>query len=61
MINSWPWTLTPLTARVVGAMFALGLTALGWGRTAMERCPPDVAGADIHDGDGVNIGAPRLG
>ncbi|MHB8752618.1 MAG: hypothetical protein ACYDBJ_25920, partial [Aggregatilineales bacterium] len=23
MINLWPWTLTPLTARVVGGMFAL--------------------------------------
>lgn len=23
MINVWPWTLTPLTARVVGGMFAL--------------------------------------
>lgn len=31
MIGAWPWTLTPLTARVVGAMFALGLTALGIG------------------------------
>ena len=31
MINVWPWTLTPLTARVVGAMFALGLTALSIG------------------------------
>jgi hypothetical protein len=31
MIDVWPWTLTPLTARVVGAMFALGLTALGIG------------------------------
>lgn len=31
MIAVWPWTLTPLTARVVGAMFALGLTALGIG------------------------------
>jgi hypothetical protein len=32
MIGAWPWTLTPLTARVVGAMFALGLTAFGIGR-----------------------------
>ncbi len=31
MIGVWPWKLTPLTARVVGAMFALGLTALGIG------------------------------
>jgi hypothetical protein len=30
MIAVWPWTLTPLTARVVGAMFALpGLVGLG--------------------------------
>jgi hypothetical protein len=30
MIVVWPWTLTPLTARVVGAMFALpGLVGLG--------------------------------
>ncbi len=30
MIEVWPWTLTPLTARVVGAMFALpGLVGLG--------------------------------
>jgi hypothetical protein len=30
MIDGWAWTLTPLTARVVGAMFALpGLVGLG--------------------------------
>ncbi len=30
MIAAWPWTLTPLTARVAGAMFALpGLVGLG--------------------------------
>ena len=30
MIDIWPWTLTPLTARVAGAMFALpGLVGLG--------------------------------
>jgi hypothetical protein len=30
MISIWPWTLTPLTARVAGAMFALpGLVGLG--------------------------------
>ena len=30
MIGIWPWALTPLTARVVGAMFALpGLVGLG--------------------------------
>jgi hypothetical protein len=25
----WPWTLTPLTARVMGAIFALGLAGIG--------------------------------
>lgn len=35
MISLWPWMLTPLTARVVGAMFALpGLVGLG---LAVER------------------------
>jgi hypothetical protein len=30
MIGVWPWTLTPLTARVMGALFALpGLVGLG--------------------------------
>lgn len=30
MISVWPWQLTPLTARVIGAMFALpGLVGLG--------------------------------
>jgi hypothetical protein len=30
IISLWPWTLTPLTARVMGAMFALpGLVGLG--------------------------------
>jgi len=28
-ITIWPWTLTPLTARVVGAVFCLGLAGLG--------------------------------
>src|SRR4051794_23347518 len=28
-IALWPWTLTPLTARVMGAIFALGLAAVG--------------------------------
>jgi hypothetical protein len=28
-IDVWPWTLTPLTARVTGAIFALGLAAVG--------------------------------
>jgi hypothetical protein len=35
MITAWPWTLTPLTARVVGAMFSLpGMVGLG---IAFER------------------------
>lgn len=28
-IDVWPWPLTPLTARVMGAIFALGLAAVG--------------------------------
>jgi hypothetical protein len=28
-IRIWPWTLTPLTARVMGAIFALGVAGLG--------------------------------
>jgi hypothetical protein len=28
-IEIWPWTLTPLTARVLGAILALGLAGLG--------------------------------
>jgi hypothetical protein len=28
-IAVWPWTLTPLTSRVMGAIFALGIAALG--------------------------------
>jgi hypothetical protein len=28
-IDLWPWQLTPLTARIMGAIFALGVTALG--------------------------------
>jgi hypothetical protein len=28
-IDLWPWMPTPLTARVMGAVFALGLAALG--------------------------------
>lgn len=28
-IDVWPWTLTQLTARVMGAIFALGLAAVG--------------------------------
>jgi len=28
-IKVWPWTLTPLTARVMGAIFCLGIAGLG--------------------------------
>ena len=28
MLSSWPWMLTPLTARVMGAIFALGIGGL---------------------------------
>jgi hypothetical protein len=28
-IDVWPWSLTPLTARVMGAIFALGVAAVG--------------------------------
>ncbi len=28
-IKVWPWTLTPLTSRVMGAIFMLGIAALG--------------------------------
>jgi uncharacterized integral membrane protein len=28
-IDIWPWALTPLTARVMGAIFALGVAAVG--------------------------------
>ncbi len=27
--NIWPWLLTPLTSRVMGAIFALGIAGLG--------------------------------
>ena len=29
MIGVWPWALTPLTCRVVGAIFCLGSAGLG--------------------------------
>ena len=28
-IDAWPWTLTPLTSRVLGAVFMLGIAGLG--------------------------------
>ena len=28
-ISVWPWALTPLTARVMGAVFCLGLAGIG--------------------------------
>jgi hypothetical protein len=33
-VDIWPWHLTPLTARMLGAIFALGLAGLG---AAWER------------------------
>ena len=33
-ISVWPWTLTPLTARVMGAVFCLGLAGIG---TTLDR------------------------
>ena len=34
MIGVWPWPLTPLTARVIGATFCLGVAGLGLVRDA---------------------------
>ena len=42
----WPWTLTPLTARVLGAVFSLGLAGVGVlldRRTSSARLPLQVA------------------
>lgn len=42
----WPWTLTPLTARVMGAVFSLGLAGVGVlldRRTSSARLPLQVA------------------
>jgi hypothetical protein len=46
-IAIWPWTLTPLTARVLGAVFCLGLAGLGAPlerRWQTARVPFQVAG-----------------
>ena len=46
-IAIWPWTLTPLTARVLGAVFCLGLAGLGAPldrRWQSARIPFQVAG-----------------
>ncbi len=46
-IAIWPWTLTPLTARVLGAIFCLGLAGLGAPldrRWSSARIPFQVAG-----------------
>jgi hypothetical protein len=51
LIPAWPWTLTPLTARVLGAMFALsGLVGIG---IAVDR-RPDAARA-IVEAQGIAI------
>jgi hypothetical protein len=46
-IASWPWPLTPLTARVLGAVFCLGLAGIGAPidrRWSSARLPFQVAG-----------------
>jgi hypothetical protein len=46
-ISIWPWTLTPLTARVLGAVFCLGLAGVGAPldrRWTTARVPLQVAG-----------------
>jgi hypothetical protein len=45
-ISIWPWPLTPLTARVLGAVFALGVAGVGAfvdGRWTSARIPLQVA------------------
>ena len=45
-VRAWPWHLTPLTARVLGAIFALGSAAIGaaWERRwSAARIPVQVA------------------
>ena len=37
-IRIWPWLVTPLTARVMGAIFALGICALGAFRERRWSC-----------------------
>lgn len=44
--RAWPWHLTPLTARMLGAIFALGIAALGAARErrwSAARIPVQVA------------------
>lgn len=44
--RAWPWHLTPLTARMLGAIFALGIAAIGaaWERRwSAARIPVQVA------------------
>lgn len=46
-VRAWPWHLTPLTARMLGAIFALGIAAIGaaWERRwSAARIPVQVAG-----------------
>lgn len=45
-VRAWPWHLTPLTARMLGAIFALGIAAIGaaWERRwSAARIPVQVA------------------
>ena len=37
-IDIWPWTVTPLTTRVMGAIFALGISAIGAFRERRWSC-----------------------
>jgi hypothetical protein len=45
--REWPWHLTPLTARMLGAIFALGIAGIGVARErrwSAARIPVQVAG-----------------
>jgi hypothetical protein len=47
MIPAWPWTLTPLTARIMSAMFALpGLVSLGIAADQRQSVAPIIVEAE---------------